>query len=54
MHQGAYHVCNACIYKKNIKLCLFLCPTIALETLDRFATNFNWGTFQIGLNFLNY
>ena len=30
------------VYTLSIKL-LFECPIISRETLDRFASNFNWG-----------
>ena len=32
------------IYKVVISVCLFVCPIKTQETLDRFASNFNWGT----------
>jgi len=32
------------IYKVVISVCLFVCPIITHEPLDRFASKFNWGT----------
>ena len=41
--------------------CLFVFPIITQEPLDRFVTNFNWGTrerhgniFKLGLEILGY
>ena len=32
------------MYKVVISVCLFVCPIINQEPLDRFASNFDWGT----------
>ena len=32
------------MYKVVISVCLFVCPIITHEPVDRFASNFDWGT----------
>ena len=39
-------------YKVVISVCLFLCPIITLEPLDRFASNLDWGTRKNHTNVL--
>ena len=32
------------LYKVVISICQFVCPIITQEPLDRFVSNFDWGT----------
>jgi len=38
---------------KVISVCLDACPIITHENLDRFASNFDWRTQQLGLIILS-
>jgi len=40
------------IYKVVISVCLFVCPIITQEPLNRFASNFDWGN-SVDLNSKN-
>ena len=40
------------IYKVVISVCLFVFPIITQEPLDRFASNFDWGTWESRRNVL--
>ena len=35
-------------------VCLFVCPIITHETLDQFASSFDWGTKENHGNFLDW
>ena len=37
-----------------ISFCLFVCPKMTLEPLDRFASNFDLGTREIHGNVLSF
>ena len=41
------------IEKVEISDCLLFCPIITQEPLDRFASNFNWGTRETHRNVLS-
>ena len=42
------------LYKVVISVCLFVCPIITLEPLDRFGSNFDWGTRETNGNVLSF
>ena len=51
------HMVQIYIYKAVISVflfaCLFVCPIITQKPLDRFASNFDWGTRKTHGNVLN-
>ena len=52
--QFNYDVIQTCyIYKVVISVCLFVCLIKAQEPLDRFASNFDWGTRETHGNVLS-